>query len=197
MLEFGLDENFKLEFIDSADSTQHKYFCPECRSLLTVKNRDFEGRIKVKHFAHNYGRSCCMAGSDGESFLHVNTKLLLYKKLTENKKFPVYLKVRVGENIQHVEIDLLDGVDKIELEKKVLEGGIIPDISLYKGGILAKVIEVVVTHEDSRTKTIFYAVNGIKVFRVQVNDRVYKSLKRGSLPIFTIGKQSLSNMLKY
>lgn len=196
MLEWALNENFELEFIDNADSTQHKYFCSECRSLLSVKNRNFEGRVKVKHFAHNFGQSCAMSGSSGESFLHVNTKLLLYKRLTQGQGCPVYIKTKIGEAVQYIEVNLLQGVDKVELEKKSLDGKFIPDISLYQNGRLTKTVEIVHTHRDTIQKTQSYEHNDIRVFSLFTSELVYKRLKRGSLPVLLVGKQSLSKLLR-
>ena len=196
MLEWGLDEDFNLVYIKSADSSAHKYFCPECRALLIVKNRDFKDRerLRLKHFAHFTKAFCPASSSNSETMAHINTKLLMYDRLTQNKSCMAYLKVRVGETKQHIEFNLLEGVDRVELEKMTV-GNLIPDISLYVKGKLARVIEIVATHEDSDSKTECYATNEIMAFRLITNEQIYHRLKRGALPIFTIGKQQLSKIL--
>lgn len=195
MLEWALDENFNLEHINNADTKQHKYFCPECRALLAVKNRDFEGRTKAKHYAHYAGRHC-PAASNGESIVHINTKLFFYKHFSENTVYLVYLKVRIGKTLQYMEYNILENTDREEMEKRSLANKFTPDISLFYKNELVKAVEIVYTHEDTKIKTDMYAVKGVKVFTFKTNDKIYRKLLRGSVPVFTVGKQSLAQILE-
>lgn len=194
VLEWGLDEGFSLTYIESADTSLHRYFCPECRGNLTVKNHDFDGRTKAKHYAHSNNNSCHAAG---ESTLHINTKLFLYKKLTENKEYIVYIRVNIGDSIQYFPYNLLEGIDDIQLEKRSLANKYIPDISLYSKGRLLKAIEVVKAHEDTTLKVNTYRAEAIKALTIKVNPIVYKKLLRGSLPVFELHKkQTIAGILR-
>jgi len=194
MLEWALDENFDVVFINNADTSTHKYFCPVCRALLTVKNRDFEGRKKLKHYAHYTYTKCLANMAFGETLAHINVKLFLYNKLKHSKTFAAFLKARMGESSQYIEIDILKGVETVELEKQTV-GTLIPDISLFSGGKVKRVIEVVVTHEDSEYKRLVYALKGIMCFRIKASDEVYHRLKRGGSPIFDVKGQPISKVL--
>lgn len=192
MLEWALDESFKLTYVDEANSSIHKYFCPACRQFLDVKNRDFEDRTKAKHFAHSFGRVC--KNPNNESDLHLNTKLLLYEKLLK-KEFNIFVKAKIGENPQYIEIDLKEGVDEVLLEAQTIEN-FMPDISLLQKNKLIKAVEVIHKHDDTVQKTQAYERSGIKVFKFFTSELTYKRLKRGSEPVFFIGKQPLAFVLR-
>lgn len=192
MLEWGLDENFKLTYVEEANASLHTYFCPECREKLDVKNHDFEFRTKRKHFSHSFGRKCSNASN--ESDLHRNTKLWLYEKLTIHKSFCVYIKCKIGGESQYIEYDLLEDVDEALLEKQTI-GGLKPDISLMRKGVLVKAIEIIHKHDDTEQKTVLYKGQKIKEFKFFTGDLVYKKLLRGSAPVVYVNNQPLFSFL--
>lgn len=195
MLEWALNEKFELEYVEAANASLHKYFCPECRGIVVAKNHNFEGRTKAKHFAHANHSSTCPAA--GESTLHINTKMFLYNKLTKSKEYTVYIKTRIGESIQYFSYNLLENVDDVQLEKRSLVNKYIPDISLYQEGKIIKAVEVVNTHEDTTLKINAYQAEAIKALILRVNPVVYKRLLRGSLPVFELHrKQTIATFLK-
>jgi competence CoiA-like predicted nuclease len=58
-IDYGLDDNGELVYIDQAQRGKTALACPYCGGMLTAK----KGQIKSPHFAHS-GETCAAAQRD-------------------------------------------------------------------------------------------------------------------------------------
>ncbi|RZI48934.1 competence protein CoiA [Lactococcus kimchii] len=82
----AFDENKKLINLleNRPESLKGKYFCPACRSELSLKN----GAIKTPHFAHKSLQACDLA-LENESAQHLGLKKELYEWFKQDEKVEI------------------------------------------------------------------------------------------------------------
>ena len=181
MIEWAKTNNGDIIDIFHADKSLHSPFmCVECGDQLIAKNREFDGRIKMFHFAHKSETGGC---GGGESEHHYNVKCFYYHMLKTNIDegigYDGYTATRSA--LSRYDFNILNGIDEISIEKNTI-GKLIPDISLMSCGKLIRVIEIIYKHEDSAVKTSFYMRNKIQVCKVYIDDETYSKIKDGHIP---------------
>lgn len=160
---FGLREG-KLWFVaDVPLGLECGCTCPECGEQLVARNRDFEGRQRVRHFRHA-GTSSCPGGV--ETALHRMAKEVLGS--AESVLLPRWAS---GDVV--IEPEALSVVDA-RLEVSLLKGATRPDVLIH--GLAADVefdslcVEVRVHHAVDDAKRELLAMHGMDVMEIDLSD---------------------------
>lgn len=160
---------------DSANGKNCQCLCPACKTPLIAK----QGEILSWHFAHTNSNN--VTSACGESDLHLNAKLEIYKSMqicapvmfekeicdalfvpgTEGVCFTNYLKMYYGVDVTK---NFLLAFDSMKIESRI--DGFIPDLIGWVG---AKqfIIEVVVTHDIDEKKFKWIKENEINCLRLR------------------------------
>lgn len=164
---------------DSANGKNCQCLCPACKTPLIAK----QGEILSWHFAHT--NSDNVTSACGESDLHLNAKLEIYKSMqicapvmfekeicdvlvvpgTEGVDFTNYLKMYYGVDVT---ANFLLAFDSMKIESRI--DSFIPDLIGWVG---AKrfIIEVVVTHDIDEKKLKWIKENEINCLRLRFSTK--------------------------
>jgi len=149
------------------------YICPGCKGRMIANLGD----CKQHYFSHYvdsstsieeriYASECIKSN---ESYLHNAFKTGLYNLLkTKIDNQEPFLITWTPSNIGLQEMNLLELVNKIEIETKVDE--LRPDITLYdKQGIACVAIEIVVCNPPNKNKLKYFSDNKITLFEIDLD----------------------------
>lgn len=160
---FGLQEG-KLRFVaDVPLGLECGCVCPQCGKRLIARNRDFEGRQRVRHFQHA-STSSCLGGV--ETAVHRMAKEILGS--AESVLLPRWASGDVVLEPQAL------SVVNAQLEVPLLGGTARPDALLH--GFAAGVefealsVEVVVHHAVDAAKRALLAMHGMDVIEIDLSD---------------------------
>lgn len=164
---------------DSANGKSCQCFCPACKTPLIAK----QGEVLSWHFAHTNSNN--VTSACGESDLHLNAKLEIYKSMqicapimfekeicdglfvpgTEVVDFTNYLKTYYGVDVTE---NFVLSFDSMKIESRL--DGFIPDLIGWVG---AKqfIIEVVVTHDIDEKKLKWIKENEINCLRLRFSTK--------------------------
>lgn len=170
-IEWAYDELNNLVHISKNTDKYGKYYFFQNKEVELVKK---QGDILKWHYAvkslETYHNSKSYVEGQGESFVHMLVKQLLVENLQWfiSKKEQLVL-VKPVSNFWSKELvyDVLGNIDTVRME--VGYKGFRPDISLYRGDELVKVIEVVYSHEIEDESFTLYREDKIDVIEVVVS----------------------------
>jgi hypothetical protein len=159
---FGLQEG-KLRFVaDVPLGLECGCTCPECGEKLVARNRNFEGRQRVRHFQHA-STSSCPGGV--ETAVH-----RMAKDVLGSAKWVLLPRWASGDVVIAPEALLV--VDA-QVEVRLLDGATRPDLLIH--GIAAEVefdplcVEVRVHHAVDDTKRELLAMHGMDVIEIDLS----------------------------
>jgi len=159
---FGLREGKLLFVADVPLGLECGCTCPECGEELVARNRDFEGRQRVRHFQHA-STSSCPGGV--ETAVH-----RMAKDILGSAEWVLLPRWASGDVV--IEPEVLSVVDA-RLEVPLLDGATRPDVLFY--GLAAEVefdamcVEVRVHHAVDDAKRELLAMHGMDVIEIDLS----------------------------
>lgn len=160
---FGLREGMLRFVADVPLGLECGCICPECGQKLVARNRDFEGRQRVRHFQHASASSC---PGGVETAVHRVAKDVL-------RSAESFLLPRWASGDVVIEPEVLSVVDA-RLEVPLLDGATRPDVLLH--GLAVDVefdvlcVEVRVRHAVDEDKRDLFAIHGMDVVEIDLSD---------------------------
>jgi hypothetical protein len=144
-----------------------KYFCPGCNDEFVLRKSGKTGKgSRCPHFAHKNLTPNCTP----EGYLHSSFKILLLEKLNSSSKSKLPIDISWAciycKNEHHT--NLLGGIRSVEKEFDMKTCR--PDIVLLnEKGIVAIVIEIIVSHAPEDNALSFYRTNNIPLINITLN----------------------------
>jgi hypothetical protein len=158
------------DFADVPAPLRPTAVCPACRNPVVMKL----GRARAYHCAHRPADDCVLR--HGETALHFNTKMYLYRQLLKGGALTIMEKCAGVPGVRDCPETgprlWLEGWDGVEVERGLESRR--PDIVLLKGGQAVGAVEVFVSHRVDAAKAADLRACGIPWVEVKATPALYE-----------------------
>jgi hypothetical protein len=167
------------DFADVPAALRPPAVCPACRNPVVMKL----GATRARHCAHRPADDCVLRR--GETALHFNVKMYLYRQLSKGDALTVIEKCAGVPGVRECSATgprlWLEGWDEVVVEHGLESRR--PDIVLLKGRRAVAAVEVFVTHRVDAAKAADLRAGGVPWIEVKATPALYEQNWTTGLPL--------------